>query len=118
MELKKVYSKHFPFKGYIALTFYPWVFIREDEKKKYTTKIHRHETTHAYQQVETLWILFLVIYGLEYLIKWVFCGFKGSKAYYSISFEQEAYEHEAEIGYNNARCHYAWMKYIFKLKEE
>lgn len=116
MELKRVYSRHFPFKGYLAMTFYPWVFIRKEYAKKYTAKVDRHETTHALQQIETLWVLFLVIYGLEWLIKWFCCGFNSKKAYLSISFEQEANEHEEELYYNEMRRHYAWVKYIFKLK--
>jgi hypothetical protein len=115
MELIRVYSKNFPLPGYLALTFYPWVFIREGVKDRYTAKVDRHECTHAYQQIETLWILFLVIYGLEWLIKWLCCGFDSHRAYKSISFEQEAYDHEDEIYYNDVRSHYNWIKYIFKL---
>lgn len=115
MELKRVYNKHFPCGGYPYLTFYPWVFIREGAKRRYTAKANRHETTHAHQQVETLWILFLMLYGLEWLVKYFFCKFDGHRAYRSISFEQEAYEHEDEVGYNHVRHHYAWVKYIFSL---
>ena len=116
MELTRVVTKHFPFKGYLALTFYPWVFIREEYLRIYSAKVDRHETTHACQQIETLWIIFLLIYGLEYLIKLIFCGFNHKRAYFSISFEQEAYEHEAEVYYNEVRRPYAWIKYIFTLK--
>lgn len=116
MKLKKVYSKHFPPSGYIALTFYPWLFIREKARDRFTPKAERHETTHAYQQIETLWVFFLLIYGLEYLLKLIFT-FSTDKAYESISFEQEAYEHEDEIGYNNVRKHYAWIKYVFTIKK-
>ena len=114
MELKKVYCTHFPFKGYVALTFCPWVFIRKDKKKKYTAKVNRHETTHALQQIETLWLVFFILYSLEYILKLLFT-FSPSKAYKSISFEQEAYNTEAIVNYNNTRKHYAWVKYIFKL---
>lgn len=115
MELIRVYNKYFPFKGYLALTIYPWIFIREEYKRAYTAKVNRHEETHAYQQIETLWILFWVVYGLEFIIKWLLCGFDSKRAHYSISLEQEAYEHESEVYYNNVRKHYAWVKYIFKL---
>lgn len=118
MKLKRVYSKHFPFQGYLALTIFPWVFIRKKAKERYTDKVDRHETTHALQQIETLWILFFVWYGLEWLIKWFFCSFDGHRAYHSISFEQEAYEHEDELYYNDSHRHYNWVKYIFKLKEK
>lgn len=115
MKLKKVYNKYFPFQGYVALMFYPWVFIREDKKQKYTARVSRHETTHALQQVETLWLLFFVIYGLEWIIKLPLCGFDFLKTHYSISYEQEAYNHEEETYYNDVRKHYAWMRYIFTL---
>jgi hypothetical protein len=116
MQLKRVYSHHFPPSGYLALAFCPWVFIREDAKKRYTAKIDRHEVTHALQQVETLWILFIVIYGLEYLIKLPLCDFDHYRTYQSISFEQEAYEHQSETYYNDVRRHYTWMRYLFTIK--
>ena len=117
MKLKRVYSKHFPFQGYVALTICPWVFIREEEKKKYTEKVYRHETTHALQQIECLWILFFLLYGVEYLVKLI-CTFSHKRAYKSISFEQEAYNTENISYYNDIREHYAWVRYIFKLKEK
>ena len=115
MKLKRIYSNIIPFKGYIALTVFPWVFIRNSAKQRYTPTVNRHETTHGYQQIETLWILFFVIYGLEYLIKIFICGFDTSRAYRSISFEQEAFYNQGDVNYNNTRKHYAWVKYIFKL---
>jgi len=115
MKLKRVYCKHFPPSGYMALTLWPWVFIREKARERYTAKVDRHETTHALQQIETLLVFFLIIYGLEYVIKLVICGFDHSRAYYSISFEQEAYLWESNPGYNYIRKHYAWMRFVFKL---
>ena len=117
MVLKRIYSKHFPFKGYTAMLLCPWVFIREDIKYKYTDTVDRHETTHAVQQLETLWIFFFLIYGLEYLIK-LLCTFSHKRAYKSISFEQEAYDHQDETYYNDVRKDFAWVKYIFKIVEE
>lgn len=115
MELKKIYNNIIPFKGYLALTIFPWVFIRKNAKQRFTDKVERHETTHAYQQMETIWIFFFLIYGLEYLVK-LLITFSHKKAYRSISFEQEAYANQGKINYNNERKHYAWVKYIFKLK--
>lgn len=113
--MKKIYTKHFPMKGFKALTLWPFIFVREDRKDYFTAKDERHETTHAIQQVECLWLLFLVIYGAEYVIKLPFCKFDTIRAYMSISFEQEAYEHEAETYYNEVRRHYAWLRYLFTL---
>ena len=114
MELKRVYCKHFPFAGYKAFTLCPWVFIREKAKQRYTPTCHRHETTHALQQIETLWVLFFIIYGLEYVIK-LCCCFNTDKAYRSVSFEQEAYATQGKVDYNDNRKHYAWIKYVFTL---
>ena len=114
MELKKIYCKHFPFKGFIALTLYPWLFIREEYKRRLTKKVERHETTYALQQIECLWIVFLILYGLEYLVK-LLVTFSHFRAYRSISFEQEAYNHEEEVYYNDVRKPYAWVKYVFSL---
>lgn len=118
MQLKQVYNNYIPFKGYIALTIYPWVFIRKDLKKKYIKKVERHETTHALQQLETLWVGFFILYILEYLIKFILCKFNHKKAYYSISFEQESFMHELQIKYNSNRPKYEWCKYLLKIKED
>ena len=114
MKLKEVYNNIIPFKGYIALTLYPWVFIRNEYKKKYTSKVKRHEETHGFQQIETMWIFFLIIYILEYIIKSI-CLLSFKKGYRSISFEQEAYINQDNKDYNTQRKHYAWIKYIFSL---
>lgn len=116
MALKRVYNKYFPFEGYIAMTLYPWVFIRENLKDKYTPVADRHETIHGYQQVETLWLLFFILYGLEYIIK-LLCTFSHKKAYHSISFEQEAYANEKNEYYLNKRHSYVWVKYVFSISK-
>ena len=59
---------------------------------------------------------FLFIYCLEWLVKMWICWFDLDRAYRSISFEQEAYEHQEEIYYNDVRRHYAWLKYLFTIK--
>lgn len=115
MRLKKIYTAHFPKKGFTALTIVPFIFVRKDRKDKFTGYAERHETTHALQQVEMLLILFFLLYGLEWLLKLPFCKFDTIRAYMSISFEQEAYEHEAETYYNEVRRHYAWLRYLFTL---
>ena len=139
MELKRVYNKYFPFSGNKAMTVIPWIFIREKAKDRYTVKDDRHEHTHGYQQLEMLiagavltlaflilgfgwWSLlalpiFFELYLLEWVIKAPFCRWDFSKSYRSISAEQEAYEHEDEIGYNNVRKHFNWLKYVFTIKK-
>ncbi len=115
MKMKKIYTEYFPKKGFTALTIFPFVFVRKDRRDYFTAKAERHETTHALQQIEMLWILFLILYALEWVIKLPFCKFDAGRAYMSISFEQEAYEHQEEVYYNEVRRHYAWAKYVFTL---
>lgn len=114
--MKKIYTKHFPKKGFTALTIWPFIFVRSDSKESFTKKMERHETTHALQQIECLFVLFLIIYCLEWIIKLPFCKFNKDRAYMSISFEQEAYEHQDEFGYNNVRKHFAFLKFLFTIK--
>jgi len=115
MKLKKIYTAHFPKEGFTALTIWPFIFVRKDQKEKFGKKAERHETTHALQQIEMLWIFFLILYCLEWILKLPFCKFDTNRAYMSISFEQEAYEHQDEVGYNNVRRNYAFRKYLFTL---
>ena len=138
MKLKKIYSEYFPLKGFTALTICPFVFVRKDHIWNFTAKAERHETTHALQQKECLILgaviavamliagygwwsliplgLFFELYAIEWLVKLPFCKLNGTRAYFSISTEQEAYEHQDEIGYNHVRKHYAFAKYIFTIK--
>jgi hypothetical protein len=116
MKLKVVYNKYIPLKGFVALTLWPWIFVREDKSAKFTQMAKRHEGTHAHQQVECLLVGFLIIYCLEWIIKDVLCGFDSDRSYRSISFEQEAYEHQEEVYYNDVRRHFAWLKYVFTIK--
>jgi hypothetical protein len=115
MKLKKIYTAHFPKKGFTALTICPFVFVRSDEKDNFSDRIERHETTHALQQVECLWIFFLIIYCFEFLFKLPFCMFDTDRAYRSISFEQEAYAWQDDKYYNRVRPMYEWRYYIFTL---
>lgn len=137
MDMEVVYRKHFPFKGFTALTMWPVIFVRADRKEKFTYKVLRHETTHALQQIECYvlgWLLalamilagfewwslvpiglFFELYLIEWSIKTLFCRFDIDRAYMSISTEQEAYKHEKEVEYNSKRKHFAWVRYIFSL---
>lgn len=45
-ELKIVYSKHFPWQGYIAITLLRWCFVREKAKSRFTWVVFNHENIH------------------------------------------------------------------------
>ena len=115
MELKEIYTRNFPARGYTALTVWPWVFIREDCRQKYTSTAKRHELTHACQQKECLLLPFFLWYALEWAVKLLVCRLDADRAYRSISFEQEAYANQAGVEYNRERRHFAWVKYVFRL---
>ena len=114
--MKKIYNNFIPFKGYLAMTVWPFIFIRKELTEKYTEKVHRHESIHAKQQLETLWVLFFVLYALEYVIKLILCG-DMNRAYKSISFEQEAFSNENDVNYLEKRKLWSWIKYVFKMKK-
>ena len=138
MELKKIYNRIIPLKGYRALTICPFVFIREGEQ--FPSYAERHEETHALQQIECLIVgallavglyllgcgwwsliplgLFFELYLIEWAVKIPFCKFDINRAYLSISTEREAYEHQYNILYNGMRGHFAWTKYLFTLKQK
>ena len=59
--------------------------------------------------------LFFEIYIIEWLIKLLVCRFNFSKAYKSISFEQEAYYNQGKIEYPDSREYFKWIEYIFSL---
>lgn len=112
-QLKKVYNNYFPFKGYKAITVLIWMFIRNEYKDSIYWWEEVHEHIHFSQERELGYILFYIIYMLEYVIKFLFLwNFK--KTYYSISFEQEAYNYQYEINYLQERKHYTWLRYLFK----
>ena len=102
MKINVIYNKHIPLKGFVAITLWPWIIVRDSERKKFTPRVERHEGTHARQQIECL--------------KLPFCKFDSDRAYMSISFEQEAYDHQEEIYYNDVRRHFAWLKFLFTIK--
>ena len=114
MRLRKIYSEIIPFKGYIAMTLFPFIFIRKENAERFTATVEAHESIHALQQTETLWIFFMLLYGLEMLVKYLIT-LDADRAYLSISFEQEAYDNQGKPDHIAHRRHYAWVKYVFKL---
>lgn len=111
--MKLVYNNIIPFKGYLAMCIFPFIFVRKDARALKTTDIN-HETIHGKQQIEMLWVLFFVWYGIEWFIRLVAYGFDCHLAYKNISFEQEAYLHEDDLIYLNNRKLFASWQYLFK----
>ena len=113
MKIRIVINKIIPFKGFKAITLWPWIFCRKALKDVDVN----HEMIHVRQQEEMLIVLFFIWYVIEWVIRLaIYLNF--DEAYKNISFEQEAYDHEAEHGYLNVRKHFAWMRYLTKKSYE
>lgn len=135
--MKIVYNKIIPFSGYVAMSIFPFIFVRKDASR-ITTNVITHEKIHSRQQAETMaivtimvltlllfdlislwWLLsipatYYALYGLEYAVRFVMYGFSRKMAYRNISFEQEAYINEADPTYPSRREAFASWKYIFR----
>lgn len=108
----KIYSNIVPPSGFIAMTIFPFIFIRKKMSRCFDDVDERHETIHGRQQIELLLLLFFVWYGIEYVVRWICYGFDGKLAYKNIAFEQEAYLNEHEEFYITQRKLYSWIKYL------
>jgi len=137
MKVRLVFNNIIPFKGFKAITIWPWVFVRKDASVFNKTD-ERHESIHLCQQLETLvaslvitcllsvfgvispwWILvsplvYFVLYGLDWLVRWFAYGFDGHTAYRNIAAEQEAYVMQTNEMYLKERKPFAHFAYIFR----
>lgn len=101
--------------GGIAL--FPFCILRKKYRDgneyfiKKGKEIINHETIHFQQALELGIIPFYILYVLEWVIK---LPFYGSKAYYNISFEREAYDNDEDFNYLKIRKRYNWVKRILK----
>lgn len=131
-----IINKVLPRGFFTATTVWPFIFVNKSMEHCFTDKIKRHEYTHVLQQIECLIVgvilaiillclsygwwslltipLFFWWYGIEWLIRLPLCDWDKDIAYVSISFEQEAYEHQKEVSYNRTRKRFCWLKYLFR----
>ena len=110
MKIKRLKGIPLPasFKG---VTIGNTLYIRENAK--FTETGLRHEEIHTKQWKELIYIFFPIWYAIEWTIR--LFAFKGAhNAYRNISFEREAYEHQADPDYIITRERFAFIKYIRK----
>ena len=88
-------------KGYRAITLYPFIFVR-NASDKYDKVLINHERIHLRQQVETLILLFVIWYFLDFLFKYLRYR-NWDKAYRNIIFEREAYNNQSNLDYLKVR---------------
>ena len=132
MKTKVIFNDTIPFKGFIAMCLWPFIFVRNNAASHYNTVANNHEHIHAEQQKEMLLVgvvlaaigyvfvglwallfvpLFFWWYGIEYLYR--LCQYRDTKkAYHSISTEREAYANEKDLTYLTNRRRFAWTKYL------
>lgn len=131
-NMKVIYNKFIPFKGFYEITIIKWIFVREEYKYldglSIYNKMINHESIHEQQildftpKIFPKWlrytigsICFYLLYGLEWLFKLIPCLIKNKSAYRSLCAEQEAFKNEADSNYINKREKLAWLKKIFRL---
>lgn len=103
-------SKYLVPKGYIGITLYPFIFVREAKLVQHALLLN-HERIHLRQQAELLIVPFYIWYVVEYLIRLL--HYKNKKqAYRNISFEREAYANEDNSGYSKTRKLWNFLKYM------
>lgn len=126
--MKIVYNKWIPFPGFFAINLFGTCFIREEYRTRaISERTINHESIHTAQALDFVfgceklqilgYIIFYVLYFIEWLIKLILSAFTFGKikAYYSISFEQETYANDENFNYLQNRKRWSWTKYIFKL---
>ena len=131
-NMKVIYNKFIPFKGFYAITIIKWIFVREEYKcfnrSCIYNKMINHESIHEQQILDFTpemfpsWlkytigsICFYLLYGLEWLFKLIPCLITKKSAYRSLCAEQEAYENEKNFDYIKNRSKLSWLKKIFTL---
>jgi hypothetical protein len=107
--LKVIYNKLIPFGSFKAINIFGIVFA----KNKMSNKDLNHEAIHTAQMKETLFILFYILYLVEWMVKLCFKG----NAYQNLSFEKEAYKFQDNLNYLENRKPYSWVKYLLINKQ-
>ena len=108
-KIKKItpFLKFFLFSNIVGICLAPFgIYLHE--KHINNKRTINHEKIHWKQQMEMLIVFFYLWYFIEWLIKLIY----NRNAYYSISFEREAYENDGNSEYLINRKNYNWIKYL------
>lgn len=106
--MKVIRNKILPFgRNYLAINLFGVVFA----KGELSAVSQNHEYIHTLQQRELLWIGFYLLYVVEWLLRLAYYR-NWMKAYYCISFEQEAYLHQRDLRYAEKRRFCAWRYFL------
>lgn len=106
--MKVIYNKLIPFKPFVAINLFGFVFARKEYKPLYERTLN-HEHIHTEQMKEMFYIFFYLWYLIEWIVKLFIYG---KKSYNNISFEREAYQYDKYADYVYCRKRYDWIKYL------
>lgn len=104
-----IHNRFIPFGSFVAINLFGFIIVRRG--KELTAMGLRHEYIHTRQMREMLFIGFYLWYVVEWLVRLVQYR-QAMKAYYAISFEREAYQHQADVAYLTTRRPFAWRHYL------
>lgn len=104
--MKIIQNNLIPFNGFSAINLFGILFVRGNSK--ISERTIRHESIHTRQMQEMLYVVFYIIYIIEWLVRLFMKG----NAYRNISFEKEAYENQDNENYLDERRWFAWVKYL------
>lgn len=103
--MKIIRNSTIPFKGFCAINLFGVIFARHEANLSET--VLNHERIHTAQMKELGYILFYIIYFMEWLIRLMLPG----NAYRNISFEREAYSNQCNRFYLECRKPFTmWRK--------
>ncbi len=111
-----VVSKYLLAKGFKGIALWPFVILKHKALSRDPVFMN-HERIHLAQQLEMLVLPFYLWYTLEFLLRW--CQKKNRLlGYRNISFEREAYAHEADLNYCRKRPFWNFTDYLVKKTKE
>lgn len=97
-------------KGFRGITIFPFILLTHREDRG-DGVVMNHEKIHIRQQLEMLVLPFFLWYGIEFLIRWLYCKNR-FVAYRNISFEREAYANEKDLHYLKQRSFWSFCNYL------
>ena len=110
--MKIIPNNIIPVKGFKSANLFGVLFVRNEWSDWIDDVDINHESIHTAQMKEMLYVFFYIAYLIEWLVRFII---NPRTAYYNISFEREAYQHEKDMDYLKTRKHFAqWRKTITK----
>lgn len=98
--IQRVFRIKFKING---LAIFPVIFVANKSQDKFSVLVN-HEKIHFRQQLELLFIGFIIWYYIAYF----------RKGYRNISFEKEAYDNQENLDYLKQRKMFSFLKYAKK----